>query len=110
MFKLLKKKGNKGQSVLEYVILIIIVIAALLLMQSYMARGTSSGLRESVDQISRLQFEPGNTNYVYKVTTDRTTEEKATQAGSGQKLTAPEQIVENLDSEIINAEQMYWGN
>lgn len=111
MLKTLKKKNKKGQSVLEYIILIIIVITALLIMQSYMARGTSSGLRQSTDQISEMQFQPGNTNFTYTRSTERTVNERATQAGSSQTMDPdnPEVITERTDSRILNAEQMFWG-
>ena len=54
--------GRKGQSTVEYAVLIVVVIAALLAMGIYMKRGTMGKLRESTNQIGE-QFAPlGTTN------------------------------------------------
>lgn len=60
-FKSLKKLFNRGQSFLEYSILIACIILALLAMQTYLKRGIQGKLRESADQIG-AQYEPTKTS------------------------------------------------
>ncbi len=55
---------TKGQSTLEYSILIAIVVAALLAMQIYMKRGVEGRLKSTTDDIGE-QFEAGNTTYTH---------------------------------------------
>jgi Flp pilus assembly pilin Flp len=55
MFRLLRK--NRGQSTLEYAILIVVVIMALIGMQAYLKRGISGRMKDSTDQIGE-QFNP----------------------------------------------------
>lgn len=45
------KKNKKGQSTLEYAILIIIIIAALLSLQAYIKRGVQGRLKSATDDI-----------------------------------------------------------
>ena len=61
---------DKGQSTLEYAILIAVVVGAFLLMQHYMGRGVQGKLRESADSIGE-QYSAG------KMTSTYTTEQKA---------------------------------
>ena len=51
---------KKGQSTLEYTIIIIIVVAALLATGIYLKRAVAGRIRETSDQIGE-QYEPGNT-------------------------------------------------
>jgi uncharacterized protein (UPF0333 family) len=51
---------NKGQSILEYAILLGVVIAALLIMQVFVKRGYQGGLKDSADKMGE-QFSAGNT-------------------------------------------------
>jgi uncharacterized protein (UPF0333 family) len=76
MFKLQKK----GQSTLEYVILIGFVVAALILMGVYMKRSIQGKLRESSDQIGE-QFSAAHTksNYI----THSKLKQEETQTGGG---------------------------
>ena len=60
---------TKGQSTLEYVILIGFVVAALIAMGFYMKRGAQGRLRESTDQIGE-QYEAGQTTGHYTVSHD----------------------------------------
>ncbi len=57
---------TKGQSTLEYVILIGFVVAALIAMGVYMKRGVSGKLRDSTDQIGE-QYDPRLTTSNYTV-------------------------------------------
>jgi len=50
-------RNARGQSTVEYAIIIAVVISALLVMQFWMRRGVMGKLRESTDQIGE-QFNP----------------------------------------------------
>lgn len=84
----------KGQSVLEYAMIIAVVVGALLAIQIYMKRGLQGRLRESSDQIgeqfdaektaiSRTTTHTGTTTETVKggVTTSDTTGEKRAESG-----------------------------
>ena len=60
MIRLLIK--NRGQSTLEYAILVVVVIVALIGIQAYLKRGISGRMRDSADQIGD-QFSPEYTQY-----------------------------------------------
>lgn len=64
MFKFLKK--SKGQSTVEYAILIIIIIGALISIQIYIKRGIQGRFKDSADNIGE-QYSVGQT-YMNKVT------------------------------------------
>jgi Flp pilus assembly pilin Flp len=53
-------KNRKGQSILEYAILLGVIIAALLVMQFLIKRGFQGGLKDSADKLGE-QFSAGNT-------------------------------------------------
>ena len=55
MFKI--RINKKGQSLLEYVLLIIIVMGAFLAMQNYIKRGVQGRWREAVDDMGS-QYDP----------------------------------------------------
>lgn len=58
MFRL--RQRNKGQSILEYAILLGVIIAALLIMQVFVKRGYQGGLKEAADKFGE-QFSAGGT-------------------------------------------------
>lgn len=65
---------KRGQSTLEYAVLIVVIIAALIAMQVYLKRGIQGRVRESSDQIGE-QFSPGytvsnRTTYTYSNTSE----------------------------------------
>jgi hypothetical protein len=51
---------SKGQSTLEYAVIVVVVMAAILAMQHYMIRGAQGKLRSSADSIGE-QYSAGNT-------------------------------------------------
>ncbi len=106
MFKLLKRK--KGQSTLEYAVLIIIVIGALLSVQVYIKRGIQGRLKSAADDIGS-QYSDGNTNLL-KVTTVQTNTKDTFKYGvTNSVLQEPETTTTTMNAEIINAEQEFWG-
>jgi hypothetical protein len=58
---MLRKK--KGQSTLEYALIIVVIVAALVIINHYMKQGFLGRLKESTDQIGK-QFDPRGT-YTY---------------------------------------------
>jgi uncharacterized protein (UPF0333 family) len=60
---------TRGQSTLEYVILIGFVVAAIIAMGVYMKRGVQGKLKESADQVGE-QYSAGNTTSVYTTRTN----------------------------------------
>ena len=106
MFKFLKK--IKGQSTIEYAILIIIIIGALLTIQVYLKRGVQGRGKSSADDIGE-QFSPGNTNYVSTVNSSSQTREE--NIGGVQNIIFDVDESTNIVSSmnIINVDQEYWG-
>ncbi len=68
------KRYSRGQSTLEYAIIIAVIVAALVVMQIYIKRGVQGKLRSSTDQIGE-QYSPGHTTGGYTTTTGSTTHE-----------------------------------
>ncbi len=62
-------RNLRGQSTLEYVILVGFVVAALIAMGFYMKRGFQGRLRESTDQVGQ-QYDAGRTAANYTTTTN----------------------------------------
>ena len=65
---------RKGQSTLEYAVLISVVVAALIAMQIYMKRGVQGKLRDATDQVGE-QYAPGRVGSTYNTTTKSTRKE-----------------------------------
>jgi len=106
MFKFLRKM--KGQSTLEYAVLIIIVIGALLSIQVYIKRGVQGRLRSATDDIGD-QYSSGNMN-IRKVTTVRSnTTERFIYGKSTSTLNEDESTETLMNSYIINTQFEYWG-
>lgn len=95
----------KGQSTLEYGLIIAVVVAALLAINLYMKRGVQGKLKESTDQIGK-QFEPGTASSSWETAstgTTTTTETRAAGTTGG--------ITSNITSteEIERSEHEAWG-
>ena len=108
MFKYLNKKRQKGQSTLEYAILIIIIIGALLSIQVYIKRGVQGRLKSATDDIG-TQFSPGNTNVIKKMTTSSVSDETFFTGVSRSQLVGDETTRDMMNSDIMNINQEYWG-
>ena len=112
MFKFLNKNKKKGQSTLEYAVLIVIIIAALLAMNQYIKRGLQGRLKSSTDDIGD-QFSPGNTNFVKTTKTASNTSELFGVAGVGVQstvLNGRELTTTNELSNIVNTQFEFYGN
>ena len=106
MFKLLRKM--KGQSTLEYAVLIIIIIGALLTIQVYIKRGVQGRLRSATDDIGD-QFSPGNTNYVQVTKTHSGTSDTFISGKTASTLTGKETTNVTMNAAIIHVDQEFWG-
>ncbi len=103
---------KKGQSALEYAILITIVIAALLTIQMYIKRGVQGRLKSSSDDIGD-QFSPDNTNAIKSTRTHSASREAQGLGAGGQGKTLSHLNQESTNtlekSVILNTQQEYWG-
>ena len=108
MFKYLNKKRQKGQSTLEYAILIIIIIGALLSIQVYIKRGVQGRLKSATDDIG-TQFSPGNTNVVKKMITSSDSRDTFNAGVTRSQLLSDEKTSDLMNSDILNVNQEYWG-
>ena len=108
MFKYLNKKRQKGQSTLEYAILIIIIIGALLSIQVYIKRGVQGRLKSATDDIG-TQFSPGNTNVRMEMRTSSVSSDTFINGVTRSQLLADELTQDLMNSQILNVNQEYWG-
>ena len=106
MFKFLRK--IKGQSTLEYAVLIIIIIGALLSIQVYIKRGVQGRLKQATDDIGD-QFSVGNQNYLRIVNSHSRTADLFLNGQSTTNMLDPETTNVQTFSNIINVQQEYWG-
>lgn len=81
MFKMRKK----GQSTLEYVILVGFVVSALIAMGVYMKRGFQGKLRESTDQIGG-QYSAQHTSGSYTIESSAKQHEVLGRTGDGKRV------------------------
>jgi len=108
MLKYLNKKRQKGQSTLEYAILIIIIIGALLSIQVYIKRGVQGRLKSATDDIGD-QFSPGNTNVTKTMITSSRSNDTFIAGVTTSTLVGDEITTDSLNSSIINVQQEFWG-
>jgi hypothetical protein len=108
MFKYLNQKRQKGQSTLEYAILIIIIIGALLSIQVYIKRGVQGRLKSATDDIG-TQFSPGNTNVVKTMTTSSRSSETFFSGETRSQLLGSEVTTDLMNSSVMNIQQEFWG-
>ncbi|MBF0479876.1 MAG: hypothetical protein HQL26_10375 [Candidatus Omnitrophica bacterium] len=108
MLKKMNFKRGKGQSTLEYAILIIIIAAALLSMQAYIKRGISGRMKQSADDIGG-QFSPGNTK-VNKVVTKSSTVHETFINGQATTDTGNEKTNTTDTTTILDTTKEDWGS
>ncbi len=103
--------GRKGQSTLEYAVLIIIIIAALIAIQTYIKRGVQGRLKSASDDIGD-QFSPGNTNVIWAEKTKTNELQSFGIQGQGvqsTKLLSNEETNTIMKSSVAKSDQEYWG-
>lgn len=74
------KNSKKGQSILEYAILIVVVVGALIAMQWYMKGGYQGRIRSASDDLGE-QYSP--TRVISNITTNSTSVTNETTSGGG---------------------------
>ncbi len=104
---------RRGQSTLEYVVLVVVIIGALLSIQVYIKRGVQGRLKSAADDIGD-QYSTGNTNMIKKTRTISNTSDTFGTEGTGQgvsssKLREPEKTYTEERAVILNTDQEYWG-
>jgi uncharacterized protein (UPF0333 family) len=104
-----KMRSRRGQSTLEYAILIVIVIGALISIQFYLKRGIQGRFKSATDDIGS-QFSPGNTNHNRVVITSSNTQDSFRAGVTRSQLLADEVTNTVVNTVIINAELEYFGN
>ena len=80
---------KRGQSTLEYGVIIAVVVAALLAMQFYVKRGLQGRMKKASDDIGG-QFSPENTTGNETIVTSTTSSETVTLDESGRPITDSE--------------------
>ena len=105
-----RKMRNRGQSTLEYAILIIIIIGALLSIQVYIKRGIQGRLKSATDDIGD-QFSVGNTNVTKTRFVNSVTFETFNKGVSKSSLIEQDEITrETLSSNILDVNREFWGS
>lgn len=106
MFMYLHKKG---QSTLEYAVVIAVVVGALLAMQVYIKRGIQGKLRQSSDDIGE-QFSPGYTTGTYVTYSNINSTEDISGGTNSTTNTISGQYQNRTSNEIVmNFSNEYWG-
>ena len=108
MFKYLNKKRQKGQSTLEYAVLIIIIIGALLSIQMYIKRGIQGRLKSATDDIG-TQYSQGNTNVIKTMTTSSQTSETFISGITRSQLLRNEETRDMMNADVMNVQWEFWG-
>ncbi len=109
MFRLLRKKNKKGQSAVEYAVLIMIVIGAMIAISGYVKRGIQGRMKQATDDIGK-QFSPGNTNAELSTTVVSSTSEVSSNKGQFSGLLKDE-ITKTVGSmNILNVDSEFWGD
>lgn len=109
MFKFLNRKRKKGQSTVEYAVLIVLVISALLSIQFYLKRGIQGRLKSATDDIGD-QFSPGNTNLIETTTTTGQRQETFIAGRTMKNLLVDEVTTTTMNAQIIQENFEYFGS
>ena len=99
---------KRGQSTLEYAVLIVVIIGALLTIQVYIKRGVQGRLKSAADDIGD-QYSAGNTNELKTTHRISNTEEVLTGGKTTSTLKAPEYTNTTQNAVILNTQYEFWG-
>lgn len=99
------KFSIRGQSTLEYAIIIMVVVGALLAMQIYMKRGLEGKLKDSSDNIG-AQYSAGNVSSSHTTTTVTSSDEKTSSGGSSSNVDTSSNITGSENVERLDVEQV----
>ena len=100
---------KRGQSTLEYAVLIVVIIGALLSIQVYLKRGVQGRLKSAADDIGD-QYSEGNTNVIKTTIRNSQTQETFNAGTSNTYLKTPEKTSTTTNAVILNTQQEYWGS
>ena len=103
---LLRLRHKRGQSTLEYALLIAVIVAGLIAMQVYLKRGYQGRLRESTDQIGE-QYSPGYTTGTTTITSSSTTRDSVANKVTRQDVFQQQQDSQTQES-LVDQSQEYW--
>jgi len=103
-----KRKKKKGQTTLEYAILVIIIIAALISIQTYIKRGIQGRLRSAADDIGD-QYSPGNTNVTIVTHSKSQTRDQNYQGNANSVLLSQDLSNTTSNIVIVNGVWTFWG-
>ena len=106
MFKYLRK--TKGQSTLEYIMVILIIIGALLASSGYLKSAFSGRMKSSADEMGE-QFNPGQTNATITTKSHSKTRDSYTAGVSSSRLLDEESTNITTNQKILNVDYQYWG-
>jgi uncharacterized protein (UPF0333 family) len=105
MFIHLKKRG---QSTLEYAVIIAVIVGALIAMQVYVKRGIQGRLRTAADDIGE-SFSPGHTTINTTTTTTSNSTERTRPGNNSTTTTDSKQSQSRISNEsVANFSQEYW--
>lgn len=98
---------NKGQSTLEYALVIAVIVAALIAMQTYIKRGFQGKLKSASDDMGE-QFSPGASTYDYTTQSAATSHEtvasgSSTLAHGGDTVSTSSSDQQRFGSEAIKS-------
>ncbi len=100
---------RRGQTTLEYAVLIVVIIGALISIQVYMKRGVQGRLKQATDDIGS-QYSEGNTNSIKTVIRNSHTQETFNAGTSSSRMLDPEKTRTTENTIILNTAQEYWGS
>ena len=99
---------KRGQSTLEYAVLIVVIIGALLTIQVYIKRGVQGRLRSAADDIGD-QYSDGNTNVIKQTNRSSETREVFNAGNTTSQIVGNELTNSITNSVILNTAQEFWG-
>jgi len=97
-------RRNKGQSLLEYSLILAAIVVAIVFMQTYVRRGVQGRLKDSADQIGDQYSVVGGYNYLTN-RTSTTTEETDVK---GKLTTDYTDVSRRTGSQRLNAAEEPW--
>ncbi|MBL7081311.1 MAG: hypothetical protein ISS44_01920 [Candidatus Omnitrophica bacterium] len=98
---------GKGQSTLEYAILIAVIVAGLIAMQVYLKRGYQGRLRSSVDDIGE-QYSPGYTTSEYTTVRESSMRDTVKEGVTRSELLEPEKVTRTGSETVADFDSEYW--
>jgi len=108
MFIYLNKR--RGQSTLEYAVIVAVVVAGLIAMQFYIKRGLQGKLRSATDEIGD-QFSPALSTYTSVTTVNSDSFENVALDGTNRPVTRTntnQQQARNANENVVGLNQETW--